>query len=415
MKTWVLNSLIFVSLSIIMFGCSEDSDMLSVPDGITTAAELSDTLEEIVTETEAPGFAVTLVKNNQVLYQEAFGYADIEGEVAYTNQTIQHLGSISKTFVGAAVVKAVEDGLFTLDTDINDILPVEVVNPKQPDAVIQIKHLATHTSGLLDNTDFYIQENYYILPGEDLSTPGAEVLHSGLGIQQRRARSLEEFLAEYYLEDGDMYTLNNFAPTAPGEAWSYSNTATALAAYLIEAATGASFADYVKEKVLTPLGMNSSSYRLAEVNQAQLAKWYLDEDTPLPLYDNDSYPEGSMYTTNADMGKYLLDMSRGVMGESNVLFSSSGYDLLFDARLSPGIVPAGFAENHGIFWYHKGGTVQHGGNSLGISTHLEINKATGSGYVLITNMDASFSDTEAEYAKVAQLIDQAVSAFLASN
>ena len=416
MNTKFLVLTLVTLFSTLMLGCSEDSDMLTpVTSGITTPAELSAAMQDIVDDTEVPGFAVTVVNNNTILYQEAFGYADIQRNVRYTNQTVQPLASVSKTFVAAAVVKAVEDGLFTLETDINDILPVEVINPKQPGATIKVKHLVTHTSGLLDNQGIYIQENYYILPGEDLSTPGAEMLINGLGIPQRSKRTLEEFLAEYFLDDGDMYSLDNFASTAPGEAWSYSNTATALAAYLIEAATGGSFYDYVKSNVLLPLGMDHSTYDIAEVDRTKLAKWYLNKDTPFPLYDNDSYPEGSMYTTNADMGNYLLDMARGVKGASNVLFSSSGYDLLFENRLQAGVVPAGFAENHSVLWYTKGGKVQHGGNSLGVSTHLEINRATGAGYVLLTNMDAAFTENEAEYAKFAGLIDQAISAFLQAN
>ncbi len=416
MNVTLLKLALFITYSMLVFGCSDESDVLTPgADVISTSAELSVAMQEIVEQTDVPGFAVSIVNNNTVLYQEAFGYADVQARVPYTNQTTQQLASISKTFVAAAVVKAIEDGLFTLETDINDILPVAVVNPKQPGAIIKVKHLVTHTSGLLDNMGTYIQGNYYILPGEDLSSRGAELLQDGLGIPQRDGRSLESFLAEYYLDDGDMYSLENFASTAPGEVWSYSNVATALTGYLIEAVTGESFAEYVKANVLVPLGMNSSSYDLSEINQAQLAKWYLDKEIPFPLYENDSYPEGSMYTNNVDMGKYLLNMAAGVKGESDVLFSSSGYNLLFENRLPVGIVPAGFAENHSIFWYTKDNTVQHGGNSLGISTHMEINKTTGAGYVLMTNMDASFSDSEEAYAWVANLIDQAVRAFLKAN
>ena len=414
MHKMILLSLMTLILSLTLFSCSKDENMAKpVPPEVFTAADLTAALEEVVSTTEVPGFALTLVKNNAILYQKAFGYADQENGRLYTNQTIQPIASTSKTFVAAAVVKAIEQGHFTMETKINDLLPVEVRNPKQPEAEIKVKHLVTHTSGLLDNQALYLSENYYILPGEDLSTPGAETLQA-IGIEQRTGRTLEEFLAEYYLEDGDLYSLDNFAATLPGTTWAYSNVATGLTGYLIEAATGQSFADYVRTNILLPLGMQSSSYQVAEVEQGEMAKWYLDQNTPFPLYANDSYPEGSLFTSNADLGKYLLDMVKGVQG-SGQLLEQSGYDLLFGAQLQPGIVPAEFAEDQGIFWYMNEGKIQHSGNSFGVSTYLEIDPADHSGYLLLTNMDASFSNNYNRYQRVAKAIDQAVGQFLGAN
>ena len=86
----------------------------------------SDTLDAFHTNSVLPGFAVTVVKKGKVDFQEAFGYADIANQVKYTNRTIQPLGSISKTFIGVALMKAIEQGHFTLETPINDILPFPV-------------------------------------------------------------------------------------------------------------------------------------------------------------------------------------------------------------------------------------------------------------------------------------------------
>ncbi|MEZ5174177.1 MAG: serine hydrolase domain-containing protein [Bacteroidia bacterium] len=133
-------------------------------------------------ESETPGFAVTVLINDSVGYQQSFGQADFENNKAYTNQTTQPIGSISKTFVAAAIVKAIEQDLHS-ETAINDILPAEIINPQIPDAVIKVKHLVTHTSGLLDQLESYYQA-YHILPGEDLSTPGAQLLLNSFGIQQ---------------------------------------------------------------------------------------------------------------------------------------------------------------------------------------------------------------------------------------
>ena len=416
MKNPTLFSLIVFFLSLTATSCDKESADL-VPDPnpitITTPAELSAAMEEIIQNTEVPGFAVTVVKNNTILYQNAFGYADIESQRPYTNQTIQHIASVSKTFAGAAVVKAIEQGYFTLETDINDLLPVELINPKQAHATIKVKHLVTHTSGLLDNIETYLPGNYYILPGENVTSLAAQQLINSLGIQQREGRTLEEFLADYFLEDGELYSPDNFAYTAPGTTWSYSNVATGLMAYLIETVTEQSFDDYVKVHVLQPLEMNSSTYDITEVDQAQLAKCYLDKDHAFPLYANDSYVEGNMFTNNVDLGRYLLNMVQGARGDSDVLFSKSGYDLLFEDHLDSGIVPSDFAENHGIFWIKNGNIIQHGGNDFGVSTYLQVDPSGDSGYSLVTNMDATFDYTE--YNRVAQLVSEAIGQFVDAN
>ncbi|RTE53847.1 class A beta-lactamase-related serine hydrolase [Arenibacter aquaticus] len=405
---------LILSIALALTSCSTNDDGIGIsePSSIKNTNDLDAYLGELVQTTAVPGMAISIVKGNSIVYQKSFGYANIQNQLAYTNETINSIASVSKTFVGAAVAKAIEQGYFTLETEINDILPIDVVNPKQPNGTIKIKHLVTHTSGLLDVPEVYLAYNYHILPEEDIATAGADLLMNEIGIEQRESYSLEEFLSAYFLEDGDLYSLNNFADTPPGSSWSYSNLATGLTGYIIETVTGQSFDDYVKENILQPLQMNSSTYDILEINTDEMAMRYINEDTPLPIYANDSYPEGSMYTTNGDMGKYLLNMVKGIRGESTALFSSDSYNLLFAPLLADGTVPQDFAENHGLFWYSQDGKVLHGGNSFGVSTHMEIDQSGTSGYVLMTNMDAAFNGNLQKYLTVKIKVANAISEFL---
>ncbi|PXX25928.1 serine hydrolase [Arenibacter sp. ARW7G5Y1] len=406
--------LTILSIILTLTSCSSNDDGATInePTSISSATDLNVYLGELVQSHTVPGLAISIVKGNNIVYQESFGYANIQNQIAYTNESINSIASLSKTFVGAAVAKAIEQGYFTLETDINDILPIQLINPKQPEGVIKIKHLVTHTSGLLDNPEVYLAHNYHIIPGEDIATAGAGLLMDEVGIEQRETFTLEEFLANYFVEDGDLYSLDNFADTPPGSTWNYSNLATGLTGYIIETATGQSFDDYVKENILHHLQMNASTYDISEINTHEMATRYINEDTPLPVYANDSYPEGSMYTTNDDMGKYLLDMVKGIKGESTVLFSKDSYELLFAPQLAAGTVPQDFAENHGLFWYFQDGKALHGGNSFGISTHMEIDQNGNSGYVLLTNMDASFSGNIQDYIAVKEKVTTAITEFL---
>ncbi|MEM6320829.1 MAG: serine hydrolase domain-containing protein [Bacteroidota bacterium] len=130
MQKSILFAIILALFAFTFIACDDDDEITPTPNPtpITAKAALTSALEEVVDETEIPGFTVAIVKNGALAIQSSFGYADITSNSPYTNQTTQTIGSISKTFIGAAMVKAIEEGYFTLDTDINELLPVELVS-----------------------------------------------------------------------------------------------------------------------------------------------------------------------------------------------------------------------------------------------------------------------------------------------
>ncbi|MFD0796284.1 serine hydrolase domain-containing protein [Maribacter chungangensis] len=410
--------LLLLSLFVTLTSCSSDDNevvVLSEPSDTMTTAELTTYFQTLIETENVPGFAVTIIENDAIVFQSGFGFADIQNQKAYTNQTQNGIGSLSKTFVGAATAKAIEQGHFTLETPINDILPVEIVNLQKPEAVILVKHLTTHSSGIIDNPSNYIVGNYVVLPDQDLNGEAAGILLNGLGLEVSNPISLPDYLGEYFLEDGVFYGADTYSNVAPGSSWSYSNVATSLMGFVIESATGQSFDAYVKENILLPLQMNSSTFNILEVDFSKIAIPYIDTARPLPFYGNHGYPEGSMHTTNEDLGNYLLDMTRGIKGQSSTLFAPSIYELLFTEQLPDGTVPNAFAENHGLYWYSKNGKWMHGGNSLGVSSHMEIADNGSYGFVITSNIDGTFTENEGKWETVKQKIEEGIQAFLKSN
>ncbi|WP_394746878.1 serine hydrolase domain-containing protein [Spongiimicrobium salis] len=398
--------------------CSNDDNQTTIaptPTGIQTKEDLTIYLEEVIETQEIPGFAISIVTENTIDYKTSFGFENIEAERSFNNQTVINIASLSKSFVGAATAKAIEQGHFSLDTPINAVLPVEIVNLENPDAIIRVRHLVTHTSGIIDDQSTYLQANYFVLPDQDMSTVGAHILTGSLGLEAMEPIPLDDYLGEYFLEDGVLYGDSNFIAIAPGEVWSYSNVATSLMGFVIESATGEDFATYVATHILLPLQMNNSTFNVTEVNQQEWAIPYLDKNTPLPFYGNHGYPEGSIHTTNDDLANYLLDMTKGIKGQSNTLFGTAFYKLLFTPQLNAGIVPNSFAENHGLYWYKKGNSWVHGGNSLGVSSHMEIRADGSSGFFVIANMDATFSENAPKWEAVLQLIKEGVQEYLQNN
>jgi len=100
-----------------------------------------------------PGFAVAVVNENGILFQKTYGYSDLENKTAYQPNTRQIIASVSKTFIGVALMKLVDQGKINLDDPINKYLPFEIKNPKHPNIDITIRMLATHTSSIDDYDD----------------------------------------------------------------------------------------------------------------------------------------------------------------------------------------------------------------------------------------------------------------------
>jgi len=89
-----------------------------------TAQTYSDSLTIELTKhlnaSDLPGFSVAIVNENGVLYQKGFGLANKENRKQFDSSTILNLGSVSKTVVGLALVKAIEDGKLTMDSEIKE-------------------------------------------------------------------------------------------------------------------------------------------------------------------------------------------------------------------------------------------------------------------------------------------------------
>jgi CubicO group peptidase (beta-lactamase class C family) len=414
MKNPLFIFILAIILAFSISSCQKENSTSTIPDFIKTKEQLTAALNTIYKDSNAPGFSVSVVENNALVYQESFGKADIQEEKPYTNHTTQPIGSISKTFVAAAIVKAIEQGHFTLETDINEILPFEIKNPKQINSAIKVKHLVSHTSGLIDNDEVYVQA-YHILPGEDLTFEGAQLMIDGFGIEQRATMPLSDFLKAYFLENGSFYSLDNFAAGAPGTSWAYSNIATSLAAYLVEAAAGIPFKDYVEAYIFEPLEMHNTAYDYSDLDTGNVASLYWNKNIALPRYANDSYPDGSTHTSNEDLSKFLIDMMKGAKGQSTTLFSKAGYALLFESLLPANLLPSDLGENQGIYWLLNGNLVKHDGSDPGTTCNLHFDKNGHSGFLLLTNMDASTNEHSNSYFELSEKIENAITNFINNN
>lgn len=352
------------------------------------AQKITEELKLAMAKENLPGMAVCLVNNNRIIYKRCFGKADIAANKLYSLHTTQEIGSVSKMILAVALMKAAELGYFTLETEINQLLPFKVYNPKEPKHAITIRELATHTSGIVDNPAVYIN-TYRFHPQLRPYNKAYLVPLQKLGYKQTLGDStLAEFYFNYLSENGKYYTPENFVYSTSGRTSSYSNIATALIAYLIEIKSGMSYKAFTRTHIFKPLHMNHSAWFIDDLKLNRLAQLYYDFDVNFPLFDLITYPDGGLKTNASDLAKFLIDMINGLSGKS-VILKTESFRTMFTPQFSSSNQPAKMSlskRNKGILWnLYNNGTIGHDGDDPGISSFLIFDSSTGLGGFFLTN------------------------------
>jgi CubicO group peptidase (beta-lactamase class C family) len=251
-----------------------------------------------------PGLATWAIKNGQVIWQQCYGYANLEDSIEVADTTIFTLASISKTITGTAIMQLWERGEFGLDDDINDYLPFNVRNPNYPDSAITFLMLMTHMSSIMDN--------WAVL--NPLVQPGPPTIPLG------------QFMYDYLDTSGVYYSTANFLTVPPGFAYSYSGVGAGLLGYLVEVLED-SFPIHCQDSIFQPLEMNHTAWYLSGVDTTNFAKgyhWTGSAYTPCVRWSYPWYPAGYLYATAADLGQYLAAISQyGILDTVRILDSTT--------------------------------------------------------------------------------------------
>src|SRR5579862_7356153 len=97
-----------------------------------------------------PGAAACIIKEDKLIWTGEFGSATISPKIKMSLDSLENLGSISKTFATAALMQLHEQGRVDLEANVEQYLPFPLRNPHHPDAVIRVRDLLTHYSSLRD-------------------------------------------------------------------------------------------------------------------------------------------------------------------------------------------------------------------------------------------------------------------------
>lgn len=275
-----------------------------------------------------PGASVLVMHDGRPVVRRGFGRADLEAGAAATPSTNYRLASVSKQFTAAAILLLAEDGRLDLDD------PVRAWLPSLPAAAgpVTIRHLLTHTSGLVDYED--------VIPGS----------------------------MTWQLRDADVLKLlesQDRTYFAPGSGYRYSNSGYALLALIVERASGRDYPGFLRERIFLPLGMANT-----------LA--YVREGPPVPHRAwGYSLVDGQWQRTDQSQTSAVLG-DGGIYSSIDDLarWDAALYDdrLLSDASRALAFAPATPTDDpaveYGYGWRISGETLWHSGETMGFRNVL---------------------------------------------
>ncbi|HVK06392.1 MAG TPA: serine hydrolase domain-containing protein, partial [Armatimonadaceae bacterium] len=193
----------------------------------------------------APGMTIAVARDGRVVFARGYGKADAESGTPAGQETVYKIGSVTKQFTAAVVLRLVEAGKFFLDDPITKFLPDY---PAQGHRVT-VRHLLNHTSGIKSFDLGDRDEKGERLFGRD--------------------RSYRDMVDRYGKQPFDF---------KPGEKFAYNNTAYYLLGEIVARVTGTPYAGYVERELLRPLGLSHTLHYADGRAIPNLAKGYDTRD-----------------------------------------------------------------------------------------------------------------------------------------
>ena len=319
------------------------------------AVALSEWLPEQLEGGGVPGAAVAVVGNREIVWERVYGVAGGTGSARISEDTVFCIRSITKSVTALAVLMAVQDGLVDLDTPISNFLPGFSVHSRfdeRPGDLITLRHMLSHWAGFTHDPPF--------------------------DLDLERSDYFERYIASIS---------DSWLRFPVGYRHQYSNYGLDLAAHLVQAKSGQSFDQYVRDKVLAPIGMVNSFLDLTMVEEIEnRAIGYDQRGNPVPVH----FPEigaAGLYSSIRDMSKFIQFHLNGGVVDGNRLLGEELMRQYHSIQFGLPGQKTGYclglireAVSNTYCLYHEGG-------GRGFASHMMIYPELGFGVILLTDLE----------------------------
>lgn len=297
MRKTIITILILVFLLAINIACSQNTK---------SDQKVINTIKKYLKASEKNGLngVVLIAKGNEILLNEGYGMANKEQQLKNTPQTVFDIGSVTKQFTAAAILKLEEQGKLKVE----DLITKYFKDVPEDKKTISIHQLLTHTAGFIHDvgeTDF-----------DQIPTD------------------------EYFKR-----ALTSTLLFKPGLKHEYTNVGYSLLARIIELASGQTYEAYLQENIFKPAGMHNTGYVLPNWSNLNIANGYsynvINKGTSLAIhkkYGTVSWclkGNGGIHSTQEDMYKWYQALISGkVLSKKTIEKLTTPYVLEYEGETS---------------------------------------------------------------------------------
>ncbi|HEY8181539.1 MAG TPA: serine hydrolase domain-containing protein [Thermoanaerobaculia bacterium] len=335
-----------------------------------------------------PGAAMGIIIDGKLVWVKTAGLRDVDAKAPATRDTVWRIASMTKSFTSMSILKLRDEGKLSLDDPASKFVPelAKLTYPTADSPKITIRHLLTHSEGFPEDNPWGDRQ-----------------------LAQSNATMSE------WMRSGIPFS------TSPGTAYEYSNYGFAILGQIVERVAKKPYADYVRDNILRPLGMNSTKYSMPAANAARGYKWDGQKWIEIPALPHGAFGAmGGLWTTPDDLAKYVAFMMSAFPPrddpETGPIRRSSAREMQQAARAIPAIarrltVDAPLDLNVGAYAYglriaqdcRFTYMVQHGGGLPGYGSYERWLPDYGVGLIAFGNLT---------YAGFVPLFNEALNAML---
>jgi CubicO group peptidase (beta-lactamase class C family) len=317
--------------------------------------------------------SVLISKDDQIIYQQSFGYADVEGQKENTPNSIFSIASLTKTLTAVGVMKLMEDGQLTLETPISSYFTDFIPDFAEQ---ITIRHLLNHSSGMQANVGRIDDQGNGLMPGQKPIT-------------------INELFEEF--KDSKL-------KFEPGAGYEYNNFGYFLLAHIIEKVSGHSYADYMETVVFKPTNMKNTAvneYKVLNQRAFPHIGLGMNEFTRLKNSIHSTWLMGAanINSTTGDLYRFMVALENGA------LLKPESVDKIYQYTQ-----PTGHNDTeYGLGWKieNKGGEkfVHHTGLLPGITSLMGSLAEKNVKIIILSNATSTDLITESDFQGKSQFVD----------
>lgn len=313
-------------------------------------------IAQVLEEAKVPSIAVAVVRQGEIIWEEAFGWADVERQVPATAHTAYSLASMTKPITATAVMRLRESGALDIDAPIENYLGgIQLTGNGFDRNGVTARRIMAHSAGLPQYGAFYLD--------------GAEPA-------------------------GSEATLSKFGMVVfpPNTRFEYSNIGMKILDAAIAQVSGLSYGDYLNSEVFSPLGMTNSAVGLPAGGQAAIR--YDTERHPMRFYLTDHPGSGDVWASAHDMARFLaFHLGTPLPDQKPILSMAARLEMQRPASAYPMPTPPGAPRRDiGANWIVTTSNghpqIWHSGGQPGVSSVMAFFPEQKLAFVLLANSSA---------------------------